>query len=455
LRGAPGLIPPLREDDGATPEPNLFHMDRFVIQGGVPLRGEVTISGAKNAALPIMAAALLTDEPCVVRRVPDLSDVRFMRRILESVGASVTFEAGTLRIHAQNVKGHGDYDLVRRMRGSICILGPLLGRLREARVALPGGCAIGVRPIDLHLKGFRALGANLDISGGYVHATAARLEGAEIFLGGRVGPTVLGTANVMMAATLAEGTTVIDSAACEPEVVDLANFLIAMGANIAGAGSHRITVTGVKRLRGTDYEIIPDRIEAATFAIAAAATDGDVALQGARPDHFHAVVDKLREAGVVIERSGLALRARRGPRLRPVDVTTQPYAGFPTDVQAQMMALMTIAPGTSIITERIFESRFMHAAELARLGADISIEGPSAIVKGVPSLSGAEMMAGDLRASAALVLAGLAASGTTEILRVYHVDRGYENIDLKLCRLGARLERVRETQPARENPAGE
>jgi UDP-N-acetylglucosamine 1-carboxyvinyltransferase len=420
-------------------------MDRFVIQGGVPLRGEVTISGAKNAALPIMAAALLTEEPCILRRVPDLSDVRFMARILESVGAAVQFENGTLTIHARMVKGYGDYDLVRKMRGSICIMGPLLSRLRDAKVALPGGCAIGVRPIDLHLKGFRALGATIDITGGYAHATANRLAGTEIFLGGRVGPTVLGTANVMMAATLAEGMTVIDSAACEPEVVDLADFLISMGAKISGAGSPRIVITGVKALHGTDHEVIPDRIEAATYAIAAAATGGEVALQGARPDHFHAVTDKLREAGVSVERKGPAVVVRRNGPLRPVDVTTQPYAGFPTDVQAQLMALMTIAPGTSIITERIFESRFMHAAELARLGADISIEGPSAIVKGVPSLSGAEMMAGDLRASAALVIAGLAASGSTEILRVYHIDRGYEEIDLKLRRLGARLERVKET----------
>ena len=419
-------------------------MDRFVIQGGVPLRGEVTISGAKNAALPIMAAALLTDEPCVLRHVPDLSDVRFMMRILESVGASVRFEHGSLFIHAQHIKGYGDYDLVRRMRGSITIMGPLLGRLRDAKVALPGGCAIGVRPIDLHLKGFRALGAKLDISGGYVHATAERLTGTEIFLGGRVGPTVLGTANVLMAAVLAEGITLIDSAACEPEVVDVANFLTAMGAKISGIGSPTLTITGVKGLHGVDYEIIPDRIEAASYAIAAAATHGDVTLLGARPEHFRAVIDKLREAGVVLERQGPALRVRRGPSLHPIDVTTQPYAGFPTDVQAQLMALMTLAPGTSIITERIFESRFMHAAELARLGADISIEGPTAIVKGVPTLSGAEMMAGDLRASAALVIAGLAASGTSTILRVYHIDRGYENIDTKLQKLGARLERVKE-----------
>jgi UDP-N-acetylglucosamine 1-carboxyvinyltransferase len=419
-------------------------MDRFIIEGGVPLQGEVTISGAKNAALPIMAAALLTSEPCVIRRVPNLSDIRFMARILESVGAKVTFENGTLTIRAREVKSFGDYDLVRKMRGSICIMGPLLGRLRDAQVALPGGCAIGVRPIDLHLKGFRALGANIEITGGYVHARAERLLGTDVFLGGRAGPTVLGTANLMMAATLAEGTTIIDSAACEPEVVDLAEFLIAMGARISGAGSPVITITGVKELHGVDHEVIGDRIEAATYAIAAAATQGCVTLHGARAGHLHAVIDKLREAGVTIERQGPSLRVTRPGALRPIDLTTQPYAGFPTDVQAQMMALMAIAPGTSVITERIFESRFMHAAELARLGADILIEGPSAIVKGVPSLNGAEMMAGDLRASAALVIAGLAAAGTTEILRVYHIDRGYEDIDRKFQGLGARLKRVSE-----------
>ncbi|MHB9006991.1 MAG: UDP-N-acetylglucosamine 1-carboxyvinyltransferase [Limisphaerales bacterium] len=417
-------------------------MDSFNIEGGIPLHGEVQISGAKNAALPIMAATLLTDEPCVIRRVPELSDVRFMGSILESTGARVKFEDGTVTVHAAKVRGYGDYDLVRKMRGSICIMGPMLGRLHDAKVALPGGCNIGVRPIDLHLKGFRALSAEISIAGGYVHATAERLIGREVFLGGRSGPSVLGTANVMMAAVLAEGVTVIESAACEPEVVDLATFLTAMGARISGAGSPTVTVTGVEKLHGAEHEVIPDRIEAATYAIAAAASGGEVTIKGARPDHLEAVFDKLREAGVGIERQGPALVVRRGSALKPVDATTQPYSGFPTDVQAQLMALMTIAPGTSIITERIFESRFMHAAELGRLGAEIAIEGPCAIVKGVPALSGAEIMAGDLRASAALVIAGLAAGGTTAIQRVYHIDRGYEAIDEKLRLLGARIERV-------------
>ena len=420
-------------------------MDSLLIKGGVPLRGEVTISGAKNATLPIMAATLLTGEPCVIRRVPRLSDVTFMGEILTSLGAKVKSNGDTLTVQAAKIKGVGDYDLIRKMRGSICILGPLLGRLRRARVSLPGGCVIGPRPIDLHLKGLNQLGARITIEGGYVRATAPRLAGNDVFLGGRAGPTVLGTANVMMAAVLAEGVTLIESAACEPEVVDLANFLNAMGARVGGAGSPTITITGVKELHGAEHEVIPDRIEAATFAIAAAATHGEVTLLDARPDHLHAVLDKLREAGVKVERRGTALTVRRGGRLKPIDITTLPYAGFPTDAQAQMMVLMSLTPGISIITERIFESRFMHVSELARLGADIAIEEPSAIVKGGRPLSGAPIMASDLRASAALVIAGLVAKGSTLVKRIYHLDRGYERIDEKLKRLGARIERVEES----------
>ena len=419
-------------------------MESFLIKGGVPLRGTVEISGSKNAALPIMAAALLTDEPCVIRRVPDLSDTRFMVQILQSLGAEVTFKNGTVTVHAQKIRGYADYELVRKMRGSICIAGPLLARLRKARISLPGGCIIGARPINLHLKGFEALGAKIKIEGGYVDATAKKLSGSSLFLGGRAGPTVLGTANVMMAAALAAGVTVIESAACEPEVVDLANFLNAMGAKISGAGSPTITITGVKKLGGAEHEVIPDRIEAATFLIAAAATNGEVALRGARADHLRAVIDKLGEAGVSVTRRGKNLVARRGGKLKPVDITTLPYAGFPTDVQAQMMALLALAPGISIITERIFESRFMHVSELARLGADIEIEGPSAIVKGGKPLSGAPVMASDLRASAALVIAGLAAKGETQVNRIYHLDRGYERMDEKLRKLGARIQRVEE-----------
>jgi UDP-N-acetylglucosamine 1-carboxyvinyltransferase len=367
-----------------------------------------------------------------------------MVKILESLGATATFTDGTLTIHAKKIRGYADYELVRKMRGSICIAGPLLARLKKARVSLPGGCIIGARPINLHLKGFAALGARIEIAGGYVDASAKKLVGASVFLGGRAGPNVLGTANVMMAATLGEGLTVIESAACEPEVVDLAEFLNAMGARITGAGSPTITITGVAKLHGAEHEVIADRIEAATFLIAAGATDGEVTLKGTRPEHLRAVIDKLNEAGVAVERRGANLVVRRKGKLKSADITTLPYAGFPTDVQAQMMSLLTLAPGISIITERIFEARFMHVSELARLGADIEIEGPSAIVKGGRPLSGAPVMASDLRASAALVIAGLAAKGTTQVNRIYHLDRGYERMDLKLRKLGARIERVEE-----------
>jgi UDP-N-acetylglucosamine 1-carboxyvinyltransferase len=406
-------------------------MDSFLIKGGVPLHGTVEISGSKNAALPIMAATLLTDEPCIIRRVPDLSDTRFMVKILESLGASAALEDGRLKVHAKKIKGYADYDLVRKMRGSICIAGPLLGRLRKARISLPGGCIIGARPINLHLKGFAALGVKIKIESGYVEATARKIVG--------------GTANVMMAAALGEGITVIESAACEPEVVDLANFLNAMGAQISGAGSPTVTITGVKKLHGAEHEVIPDRIETATFVIAAAATNGEITIKGGRAEHLRAVLDKLHEANVTVERRGTDLLVKRKGKLKPADITTLPYSGFPTDVQAQMMSLLALAPGISIITERIFESRFMHVSELARLGADIEIEGPSAIVKGGKPLSGAPVMASDLRASAALVIAGLAAKGSTQVNRIYHLDRGYESMDKKLQKLGARIQRVQET----------
>ncbi len=419
-------------------------MDSFLIEGGVPLRGEVTLSGSKNAVLPIMAATLLTAERCVIRQVPALTDVGYMSKILRSLGAEVTLEDGTLTVRAAQLSGFGDYDLIRKMRGSICILGPLLARLHEARVSLPGGCVIGTRPIDLHLKGLRGLGAQVDTEGGYIRVHAAKLTGQMIFMGGRTGPTVLGTANILMAATLAEGVTVIESAACEPEIIDLAHFLIAMGAKIVGAGSPTITVTGVPELHGADHEVITDRIEAGTFAVAAVATRGEVMIRGARHDHLVAVLDKLREAGgeIIYCAGGIKVSARAD--FKAVDITTMPYSGFPTDMQAQMMALACLANGTSIITERIFESRFMHASELMRLGADISIEGASAIVKGGRPMSGAPVMASDLRASAALVIAGLAATGKTQVNRVYHLDRGYERMELKLQKLGAQIQRVEE-----------
>ena len=416
-------------------------MDCLVIKGGTPLKGEVRISGAKNAALPLMAATLLTREECVLRNLPNLSDVQFMARILESLGAKVEMNRGTIRVRAKKIVGYGDYDLIRKMRGSICILGPLMGRLNKAKVSMPGGCVIGARPIDLHLKGMRDLGASVRIEAGYVHARAKQLTGGESFLGGRCGPTVLGTANVMMAATLAKGTTVIHSAACEPEIEDLAAFLNAMGGKISGAGSPTITIRGVRRLRGAEHRVIPDRIETATYALAAAVTGGDVTLRNCNPAHLSAVLDKMREAGVRLDPGRNTLRVRPAKQLRSVDITTMPHAGFPTDVQAQMMVLMLKSPGISIITERIFESRFMHVNELARMGAGISIEGPSAIVKGGLPLSGADVMASDLRASAALVLAGMAARGVTRVNRVYHIDRGYEDIDGKLRALGANISR--------------
>jgi len=417
-------------------------MDSFEIKGGTPLYGEVEISGAKNAVLPILAATLLTREPCVIRRVPDLEDVRTMCLILESLGATTKIEADVVTVQAAKIGEFADYDLVRKMRASICVLGPLLARMKKATVSMPGGCLIGTRPVDLHRKAMMALGAKVTIKGGYITARARKLVGGEMFLGGRSGPTVLGTANAMMAATLAEGITVIESAACEPEVVDLVMFLNNMGAKIKGAGSPTLTITGVKELGGAEHEVIPDRIEAATYAIAGVATKGEVTIKGVRPDHMKVVLEKLRDSGVKIDQAKGKLAFKRGRSLRSVHITTLPHPGFPTDVQAQMMTFMTQTPGISIITERIFESRFTHAQELERLGAEISIEGPTAIVHGVQQLSGAELMASDLRASAALVIAGLVANGTTRVNRIYHLDRGYEHIDTKLRKLGGQVKRV-------------
>ena len=417
-------------------------MDSLEIKGGVPLHGEVQISGAKNAVLPILAATLLTREPCVIRNAPNLADVKTMCMILESLGATTSIEGGTVTVQAAKVRDFADYDLVRKMRGSLCVLGPLLARLKKATVSMPGGCVIGTRPVDLHRKAMEALGAKVEVDKGYIVAKTRKLVGGEMFLGGRAGPTVLGTANAMMAASLAEGITVIEQAACEPEVVDLANFLSSMGAQIHGIGSPTLTITGVKELGGAEHEVIPDRIEAATYAIAGVATKGEVTLKGARADHMKAVLEKLRESGVKVEQSKGNLTFKRGRGLHSVHVTTLPHPGFPTDVQAQMMAFMTQTPGISIITERIFESRFTHVQEMERLGADISIEGPSAIVHGVQKLSGAELMASDLRASAALVIAGMVAKGTTRVSRIYHLDRGYENLDAKFKKLGAKVRRV-------------
>lgn len=421
-------------------------MDVFRVKGGRPLHGTVTASGAKNAALPLFAAALLTDQPVTLSDVPDLSDVRFMAEIIRHLGAEVERTTpGTWRITAKTVDNRAPYELVRKMRASVCLMGPLVARLRSAVVSLPGGCVIGPRPIDLHLKGFAGLGCEVTIENGYVHLDGRNLHGAPIFLGGRHGSTALGTANIVMAATLAPGVTRIESAACEPEIVDLCHLLVAMGARIDGIGSHALTITGVERLQGASHRVIPDRIEAGTYLLAAAMAGGDVTVQRARADHLAALLDKLRESQVPVEPVGpeaLRVRSEGAPPRRPIDVITLPHPGFPTDLQAQMCALMAITPGLSIVTEKVFPNRFMHVPELQRMGADIAIEGPSAIIKGRTHLSGAPVMASDLRASAALVLAGLAAQGETWIQRVYHIDRGYDRIDQRLRELGAEIERL-------------
>ena len=421
-------------------------MNRISIQGGVPLQGEVEISGSKNSTLPILAATLLTDEPCIIHHVPTtLSDIRFMLELLQHLGATVEqCGPGTVKIQAKQIQGVAPYDLVRKMRASVCLLGPLLARLKQCKVSVPGGCVIGQRPIDLHIKGLNAIGANLNLQEGYVVSNASELYGATINMGGRHGSTVLGTDNVMMAATLARGVTVIEQAATEPEVVDLANFLNSMGASITGQGTSTITVKGVERLHGTEYTVIPDRIEAGTFLIAGAITHGDLLVKNVVTDHLHAVLYLLESIGFLIEDQKNAVHIRTNGSTSARSFTTSPYPGFPTDMQAQMMALMTITPGVSVITERVFPDRFMHVAEIQRMGAQIELEGATAVVTGVERLSGAPVMASDLRASAALVLAGLVANGTTEIRRVYHIDRGYEKIDEKLRKLGARVERSEE-----------
>jgi UDP-N-acetylglucosamine 1-carboxyvinyltransferase len=456
-------------------------MDAFVIRGGKRLRGRVRINGSKNASLPIMAAALLTDQPVTLRDVPDLSDIQNMLKLLASLGCTIDKSGCTekhdaaMRIHAADPKPiEATYDIVRTMRASICVLGPLLAKRGQARVSMPGGCAIGDRPVDLHLRGLRALGAHIHLEGGYIVAEApggpgTRLKGARVFLGGPFGSTVLGTDNVMCAAVLAEGTTIIESAACEPEVEDLANMLNAMGARITGAGTPRITIEGVEKLKGIDFTVMADRIEAGTYIMAAAITNGDVILENCPTDALIAVLDRLDEVGVSIDEikgepgATPATHVKLGPgaappgmpgrmrqtvrissarRLEPVQVVTQPHPGFPTDLQAQIMALLCLADGNSIVTEKIFPDRFMHVAELLRMNANIQRMGTSAMISGVKHLEGAPVMASDLRASAGLVVAGLAAKGTTTINRVYHLDRGYEKMELTLQALGADIERI-------------
>ncbi len=417
-------------------------MDKLLIQGGVPLRGEVRVSGAKNAALPILCASILTGDTLTVGNVPHLRDVTTTLSLLGQMGIEVTLDEklGILLSAAKLHHRVAPYELVRTMRASILVLGPLVARFGEARVSLPGGCAIGSRPVDQHIKGLQAMGARIDIAHGYIEARAERLRGARIVMDL---VTVTGTENIMMAATLAEGTTVIENAAREPEVVDLAQCLIAMGARISGHGTDVITVEGVAALKGATYRVMPDRIEAGTFLAAAAATRGEVVLRDVRADVMDAVVQKLKEAGLHIESGPDTISIRPNGEMTAVSIRTAPYPAFPTDMQAQLMALNSVASGTSVITETIFENRFMHVHELRRLGANIEVEGNTAIVRGMPGLSGAGVMATDLRASACLVIAGLVAEGETLVDRIYHLDRGYERIEEKLSHLGARIRRVR------------
>jgi UDP-N-acetylglucosamine 1-carboxyvinyltransferase len=420
-------------------------MDKIVIEGGGRLEGTVEISGAKNASLPILAATCLTKEPSTIRNVPAVADVFTMVKILKSLGAKVSHHGNTIEVDPANIRDPIlPYKLVSTMRASICFLGPLLARFGQARVSFPGGCVIGPRPIDLHIKGVRALGAEISLDHGYVCAKTKQLKGARVYLGGSFGSSVLGTANVMMAASMAKGKTVIDNAACEPEVVDLGLCLKRMGARIEGLGSPSIEIEGVKKLSGVHYSVIPDRIEAGTYMIASAMTKGDVSIKNASLRQMGAVIDKLKDAGVTVSEKNGTIRIRRERVLRSTTVTTLPYPGFPTDLQAQMMALMCIVPGISVITEKIYPERFMHVSELNRMGANIILEGHSAIVSGRKRLSGAPVMASDLRASAALVLAGLVAEGSTDVSRIYHLDRGYENLVAKLQSLGARIRREKE-----------
>ena len=432
-------------------------MEKMVIEGGFPLNGKVRVNGAKNAALPIMAACLLLKGTSKLKGIPELTDVSTLCKILNELGAdTVKCLDGSLDITVMDEKNIiAPYDLVRTMRASICVLGPLLGKRGMAQVSIPGGCSIGSRPIDIHIKGVEALGAKVEVKDGYIIATGDKMKGSEVYLGGPYGSTVLGTCNVIMAAVLAEGRTIIDSAACEPEVQDLAHFLNKAGANITAIGESNLIVDGVDELNGVEYEIIPDRIEAGTIMIAGAITGGNITLENDASCYLASVIDKLREAGVDIETPDAGVNTpgsvssgectvKSNGDIKPINITTLPYPGMPTDMQAQFSALLSIANGTSIITERVFPHRFMHVAELNRLGANIRNDDAIAIIKGVSSLSGTTVMASDLRASASLIVAGLAAKGVTEIRRLYHIDRGYERLEDRLTSLGAKIWREKE-----------
>ncbi len=416
-------------------------MQKLAIQGGNPLHGEIFISGAKNAALPIMCASLLSADSLRLSNVPDLHDVATMRKLLQQMGVVVDVQGDCMNMQGGNVtKLEAPYDMVKTMRASVLVLGPLVARFGEAMVSLPGGCAIGSRPVDLHIKGLQAMGAEISIEHGYIHAKAKRLKGARIFFDI---VSVTGTENLMMAAVLAEGVTVLENAAREPEVVDLANCLIEMGADIAGAGTDMITITGVDRLHGAEYSILPDRIESGTFLVAAAATGGNITLRNTSANILDNVLEKLQEAGAKIQTEADTIHLEMRQRPNAVNLRTAPYPAFPTDMQAQFMALNTIAQGSAMMVETIFENRFMHVQELRRLGAQIDVEGNTAVVRGVASLEGAMVMATDLRASASLVIAGLVAQGETVIDRIYHLDRGYAHIETKLTALGANIRRLK------------
>ncbi len=432
-------------------------MEKMIIEGGYPLNGKVKVNGAKNAALPIMAACLLMKGTSKLKGIPELTDVKTLCKILNELGVDTKkCPDGSLEITVKEEKNiTAPYDLVRTMRASICVLGPLLGKRGMAKVSIPGGCSIGSRPIDIHIKGIESLGAKVEVKDGYVIATAKKLKGSEIYLGGPYGSTVLGTCNIMMAAVLGEGRTIIENAACEPEVQDLAHFLNKAGANICAIGENNLVVDGVDELNGVEYEIIPDRIEAGTIMIAGAITGGSIVLENDASCYLASVIDKLREAGVDIKvpdagkvtpdrvKNGECIIKSDG-NIKPVNITTLPYPGMPTDMQAQFTALLSIAKGTSIITERVFPHRFMHVAELNRMGANIMNDDTISIIKGVSSLSGTTVMASDLRASASLIVAGLAAKGITEIRRLYHIDRGYERLEERLTKLGAKIWREKE-----------
>lgn len=416
-------------------------MPRIEVKAGPPLKGTVTISGAKNAVLPIIAASLLSSGRCVLDNAPMLDDVDIMCEVLVSLGADLKrTKRGRVEIDSKQIDNYeAPYELIRRMRASFLVMGPVLARMGKARISLPGGCAIGTRPIDLHLKGFRAMGAEITLGYGYVEAKADRLRGERIYLDF---PSVGATENIMMAAALAEGTTIIENAAEEPEIVDLANFINKMGGNVKGTGTDTIRIEGIKELGNATHRAIPDRVEAGTFMIAGAITGGDIIVDNVVLCHLVPIIAKLKEAGVVVEELGSAVRVKSTGRVEAVDIKTLPYPGFPTDMQAQMMALMCVAKGTSVITETVFDNRYMHVTELRRMGADIKIDGRSAVIRGLPKLTGARVKATDLRAGAALILAGLVARGRTEVYGIHHLDRGYENLDEKFQSLGAKVQRV-------------